>query len=198
MSHSHRAALVSRHRRRNVSAATLFTHTFTAADSAVAIPAADTGEATQVLAGTWGISSNRAYLVASGGDSAVVWDAGASDGTFGVTFAAGATLDGIRFVFRASDASNYWIVQFASGFARLYKRVAGAFTEMGTAVAHAATDGDTVAVVLSGNDIAVTINGTPNRITATDAHNATATRVGIGSDATAVATKRWDTLVRTA
>lgn len=173
----------------------LFRHTFTAADSAVAIPSADTGESTQVLAGTWGISSNRAYLVTSTGsnNNAVVWNTGVSDGTFAVTFAVFNSAAGRRLVFRATDVDNLFIVDCSTLFT-LYRRQAGAYTSMGTNAAVPAT-GDVISVVLLGTSITVKQNGT-TIISTTSSFNQTATRHGIGDES--VSLTRYDLLQRTA
>lgn len=176
---------------------TVLLHTFTGPDSDVAIPAADTGQATEALASSvWGIGTNRAKYVSGGTDNNrfVVWDAGVPNGSVEVTFA---VLDGggfMRLAFRCSDVNNLFIVDRFDGYT-LYRREAGTFTAIGND-ATAAEAGDVLRVRLTGSSIALDVND-EERITATDSFNVSATKVGLGlfqSDTTA----RWENLRVTA
>jgi hypothetical protein len=177
--------------------AALFSHTFTAADSALAIPAADTGQATQVLAGTWGIASNRAYLATSSGgnNNAVVWNVGVSDLTWSVTAAVfDAAGNGPRLIFRATDVDNLFMVACDTSTSYLYRREAGAYTLLGSGAAAWVT-GDELSAVLNGTGISVRRNGV-EVVAATSSFNQTATRHGFGQEGTG--TTRFDNLTGSA
>ncbi|MFI6495905.1 hypothetical protein [Nonomuraea typhae] len=80
-------------------------------------------------------------------------------------------------VLRLSDASNY----LRATRTALEKVVAGVVTQLAT-YATAAADGDRLTVKVQGNNYTVMINGT-QVATATDSHNATATKFGIAVEA---------------
>jgi len=171
--------------------ATLASDTFTRADSPSSLGTADLGGAWSALQGTWGISSNQAYLVATDGTNraAAVLDTGTADGTIQVTFAN--LQDGNRLVFRATDALNQWTVEVDSTSMILSKIVAS----VGTIVANIAgtfVSGDKMRVELFGPSIKVFQNAT--LLTAqTDTFQQTATKHGIGASSSGtMPTARFD------
>jgi hypothetical protein len=171
-----------------------FLHTFTAANHASVVPSADTGQATSVLAGTWGIDSNTLYLAGSSGgnNNAVVWDVGLADGTLSMLVTGGVSG---RLVFRATDVDNLYIADFAPGAMEVYRRTTGSYNALPSgAFAGGITAGDTVAVILSGDDIVVQQNGV-TRITTSHAFNNTATLHGVGAENTGAT--RYDDLTFT-
>lgn len=137
------------------------TDPFTRADSTTSIGTAPTGQSWVNRNGTWGISSNRAYVDAVPGDwqATADVDASESDGTVQVTVAVVAGDEG--FIFRVQSGTNYLMAtvdnRFSSG-ATIYEQVAGAFTALGTAAATIA-DGDVLSMVLSGTSIDFKKNG---------------------------------------
>ena len=81
--------------------------TFVRADSASAIGTADSGGSYTVSSGTWGISSNSAYVVSSGKVLAAI---GTDCYRAGVQFTDITNAIQQWFMFRVQDASNYWRV----------------------------------------------------------------------------------------
>jgi hypothetical protein len=148
--------------------------------SATTLGNADTGQAWTVLGGTWGTNGNEAYVVTNAADSenAAVIDSAHSDCSVEVTFPViqkGGT--GSRLIFRATDTSNYWMIQAESGSYHLWYK-SGGYNDRGTFGATPANN-DTLKVVLSGNSITIFVNGTQQK-TLTDAFNNTATKHGFG------------------
>jgi hypothetical protein len=141
---------------------------------------ADTGQGWSALGGTWGTDGSSAYVVANAADSEniAVIDSTKSDCNVEVTFPVinkGGT--GSRIVFRATDATNHWMVQAeASSYHLWYK--SGGYNDRGTFGTTPANN-DTLKVVLSGNSITIFVNGVQQK-TLTDAFNNTATKHGIG------------------
>ena len=171
-----------------------FLHTFTAANHASVVPSADTGQATSVLAGTWGIDGNTLYLAGSSGgnNNAVVWDVGLADGTLSMLVTGGTSG---RLVFRATDVDNLFIADFTGLAMEVYRRTAGGyFPLVGGSYGGGLTAGDTLAVLLSGDDIVVQQNGV-TRITTSEAFNNTATKHGVGAENTGAT--RYDDLTFT-
>lgn len=106
------------------------TDRFVRADSASTLGTNSTGQAWTAHTGTWGISSNRAYLVTLAGDSVATFDAGIGDSDVSCDFVFG--VDG-GLILRATDANNFWLVLFptAANQIGLWKRVAGTYTQRG-------------------------------------------------------------------
>lgn len=121
------------------------------------------------LVGTWGVAANQLAPTSSTADGVVVRDFARADGTVSVKMA----VAGGRLIFRATDASNYWMIQSGG----IFRRVAGSFTSMGTVNFVA---GDTVSVELNGASITAKVNGT-TAVTVSHTHNQTATKHGAGS-----------------
>ncbi|WP_250290200.1 DUF6531 domain-containing protein, partial [Frankia sp. CiP1_Cm_nod1] len=156
---------------------------FTGADSVSSLGTADTGEGWQVLAGTWGVAGNDAYLVSAGsGRSVAVLPAG-SDGT--VRFTLPVAQDNVGVAFRVQDADNLWVL-YAKPSANqlvLAKRVGGVTTTVATASGACCAASDVFAVTTAGTSIAVSRN---DRVVAaaTDGAFQTATRAGVYALAT--------------
>lgn len=167
----------------------LVTDTFTRADSATTLANAETGQAWSALTGTWGISSNQAYLAVNAGvDDYAVVDAGISDGTVTVTF--GAPANNQYLAFRATDANNVFVASSTTSTTlNLYRRSTGTYNQIGTA-SHTWATGDVVSVWFVGAAITVSVNGVA-LITATDSFQQTATKHGIGAGSSGTSW-RWD------
>jgi hypothetical protein len=98
---------------------------FDRADSSTTLGSADTGQAWQVLAGTWGIAANQAYSAVATANGAAVIDCGTPDGVYIVTLATKGTAP--RIILRAIDASNYLYID---GAGALWRRSAGVNTKL--------------------------------------------------------------------
>jgi hypothetical protein len=105
--------------------------------------------------GTWGINTNKAYMVS--GASGVATQPLLADGTVQFTFST--IQDACGMAFRVRDSSNLFTVQYVSAFAtyNVNKWVGGAATNLGN-TGLSGTSGDIVKVVLSGSSIGVYLN----------------------------------------
>lgn len=132
--------------------------------------------------GTWGISSNTAYLVSSASNASAVLESSVSNVTASVKLATASTFVGL--VARAADNSNYILAIFNKTDTQvlLYKRVAGSFTQLGSTVFGVTiNNGDTVSLTIdSANLIDAKVNGS-SKITFTDSAGSTNTKCGIWS-----------------
>lgn len=167
---------------------TYISDSFNRADSAVSLGSADIGGAWTATTGTWGISSNKGYLVTDAGQDVAQIDSGVANCTIRCLYSTvGANSQ--RLVFRFTDASNFLICQTEGTAYKVYKYVAGGFTQLGTYSVTPA-DGDQIMVVLNGSNIDFYLNGTL-RISVSDAFNNTATRHGLGG-ANNTGAARWE------
>lgn len=180
--------MTARQQRRGIMAASrrrtsfvTITDSFNRADSATTLGNTDTGQPWSILtpATTFGISSNKAYIITGNAQRHAVVDAAVSDCTVTVTVS-GDTDTGM--CFRATDTDNLWITNGAN----LFKRVATNFTSMGT---FAYTTGDTISAVLSGTSIILKKNGS-TLLSLTDSFNQTATKHGLRNFNSLAS--RWD------
>lgn len=163
--------------------------TFTRADVVASLGVPDIGPQWSALTGTWGISNNQAYRSIDGNDTYAIMESGLSDGRVETVYSVAAGTQ--RLVFRCTDANNLWLVTNQGGSWLLYKRVAGVYTQVGSAYAGTAANGDYISVILNGSSIQVYINGNL-AISASDSFNQTATKHGLGSDAAGNTSARWD------
>jgi hypothetical protein len=181
--------------RRAAATGPVLSDTFTRADSAVSLGNADTGQAYTALAGTWGISSNQAYLAVSNAPSIAVVDAGISDidMTIDVTVASGQP----SVVFRGVDIPNHLAVFFeADNELSMYSVVANSYTLLDTAAAAFSGDGTyEVRILAVGTAIEVFLDGL-SVMTATSSQFQTATLVGFRLEDSSAC--RWDNLTVTA
>lgn len=165
------------------------TDSFDRADSAVSLGTSDSDHAWTAHSGTWGISSNAGYRAADAGgnnDCATV-DSAVDDCTVVVT--ASVVADEWRMCARLTDFNNTLVVQCAAGTWTLYRKEGGVFNSIGS-WAGTQTNGDIGQLRLSGASVVFVHNGT-DRITATEAFNATATRHGLAAGNGGL-TGRWE------
>lgn len=129
-----------------------------------------------------GISGNAAYSPTSQSQAIAVLESSASAGTAQITLGSFPTVEEVGICFRVVDDNNYLLVWVKEGAGfRLFERVAGTFTERGTANATNPLAGDIVSVDVSGTSVTVRRNGTAltglTGVTMTP--HSTATRHGI-------------------
>ena len=137
---------------------TPITDSFDRADSTTTMGNTDTGQTWVPNAGTWGITSNTAYLQAGSGQNTTVVDSGVSDCTVGFTISTYAA--NLGFCLRSQNDSNHLLVTFGGGIAlEVYTKIANSFTVIASN-STTVTSGDAVSVVLSGTSIVVKKNGT--------------------------------------
>lgn len=163
------------------SATQLIVDDFTRSDSTTNLGSASPGGAWTQDNGTWGISSNQAYISSGSGASIATIDASESDVDIRVKVSASAGGGNAGLVFRYSDANNYWRAFWdgSSGNIFLQKVVSGSGTTfVNTGVTGGFAAGDQIRVLASGSSIKLYHEG-DRYGTVTDSHNSTATKHGL-------------------
>jgi len=160
------------------------TDNFNRTDSSTTLNSpSDAGGNYTVGSGTWGISSNRGYNVSNGTNETVVLESSQSDVTVQATYStfnAGAGLCA-----RWADDSNHllFIADAGTGF-RLYKKVAGSFTQLGSTDTSTPTSGDVCKIVCNGTSIKCYRNNVElTNLTVTESAGQTNTKHGLISRA---------------
>jgi hypothetical protein len=171
---------------------TNFVDTFTRADSAITMGNAETPNTTPwvPVVGTWGISSNKAYCASATTSGATVTnlvtaDIGAADFTMNVVYTCNGGTGNIsesQLIFRETDINNHLLLDITNNNGapsiNLYKRVAGTYTLLSGTTSYAVSGTHTYTIITSGATISIQRDGGPSIITAVDAFNNTATKVG--------------------
>jgi len=143
------------------------------------------------------VVSNQLQLKSGAvGDPCITLNAGVSDCTVQATLTGGLGAD-CSLVGRYSDDNNYWLGHAdPTGAWRLFKRVAGSYTQINS-TGPAVQAGDVAKLVFNGSSISLVVNGA-TVATTTDSFNLTATKAGFrvgnngyGSGAN-FATSYWD------
>jgi hypothetical protein len=156
------------------------TDDFNRTDNTASLGVATTGQTWTAIVGTWGIIGNQAYCVSSSTDACAVVESGKADATIQAKFAT-ITSTNMRLAFRVVDSNNLILVNTDATVYTLYKRVAGAYTSLGTSSGVTPTNGDIIKVVTSGSSITVYVNSV-QVITATCTDHQTATKHGLGNN----------------
>lgn len=133
---------------------------FDRTDSASTLGNADTGEAWTAHQGTWGISGNTAYDPTNADHDHATVDTGETAMVVSVVVSnlSGAHAGGI--LARYVDSNNFYLADGSGrlgGEVRLFKRVSGSYTSLGTSAAFSA--GDSLALSCNGSTISVLRNG---------------------------------------
>lgn len=132
---------------------------FNRADSASSLGTAPTGQSYTVSAGTFGISSNRAYGVTAGNNRMMV-ALGALDG-YAAQVIFETLGDQCWFIFRGVDSSNYWRfgkANAASATYTLQNIVAGATGDVSVGAVWPIAAGDIIRIETKGDQIAIYVN----------------------------------------
>jgi hypothetical protein len=131
---------------------------------------------------TFQIASNKAKSTGGAQALAVLTDT-LSNFELEVTCVTGASSD-IWIPFRFVDDANYWIAVCGSGDGpRLFKRVSGGFTQVGsTGSGTLAAGTHVITVVANGSSIELLVGGVSKVGPVTDAFQSTAVKHGIGSN----------------
>ncbi len=116
----------------------------------------DGGSAWTAQAGTWGISTNKAYCPS--GSGIVGLDSGTADVDVQATLSQSGAANDCGVAGRIGDANNLLFLRRNAGAYDLYKLVAGSFTGLFTGVGTYA-DGDVVKLSMSGSTIKAYVNG---------------------------------------
>lgn len=154
----------------------LVSDTFSRADNASSLGSADTGQAWTALAGTWGISGNRAYNPSATSNGVAYVDAGVSDGL--VECVIPVLGGGPGLYFRIVDADDYLRCVSTGTALIVEKRVASTFTQIAS-LTYTLVAGDRLGVRLTGSTIDVSVNGESQGVVTDSAHQS-ATMHGIG------------------
>lgn len=172
---------------------TLVADSFTRADSASSLGTADVGGAWTSLAGTWGISGNKAYLPSAGAEAWAVHDTGRADIDMQVTVAA-PTVSNQGLCWRMASAGNGYRLAFSSGGTlKLFRVTGGTSTEIAAATGvRVPTTGDVVRVTAYGSTHRVYRNA-DKVLEVSDSTYLTETRHGLWGYLGATASARaWD------
>jgi hypothetical protein len=142
----------------------------------------DGGSAWNDRSSVFQISSNKAKSTGGAQALAVLTDT-LSNVELNVTCVTGASSD-IWIPFRFVDDGNYWIAVVGSGDGpRLFKRVSGGFTQVGsTGSGTLAAGTHLITVEANGNSIELLVNGVSKVGPITDSFQSTAVAHGIGSN----------------
>ncbi|MDP4224820.1 MAG: hypothetical protein Q8910_00420 [Bacteroidota bacterium] len=165
----------------------LFYDTYNRSNSSTTLGTSDSGQTYTYVGGTFGISSNRAYVASYTSLPRALVNINNSNCT--LTGIVGTPATNMRFIFRYASSSNEWMVDISSTYS-LFKRVSGT-TSTAASTTVTPVSGDVVKLVLVGQQIMLSIN---NTLVANifDTFNQDATTYGIGSIGTSNA--RWEEL----
>lgn len=148
----------------------------------------DGGSAWSQLSGAWGISSNQGYESGAGVQRVCALDASSAVVTVQVTMASKGSDAGINW--RAADSTNYILGAYTpvSSAMRIYKDVAGSFTQLGVATGLTLADGDVIkGTVDASNAHTFYLNGVAKVGPVTDSAGSTNTKHGIRANADSAA-----------
>lgn len=162
------------------------TDNFNRATGPIGTPS-DGGSAWIQQSGQWIVGAtteaNQAKLNDAAPQATCVLESSVSDVDVQVTFANVASSSDLGIVFRSSDDNNYLLaaIDGSGGTAiRIFKKVAGSYTQLGTTGTAFASSGDVWKVRANGSSITVYQNGVSVR-TVTDSTFITNTKHGIRS-----------------
>jgi len=162
--------------------------TFTRADTTAGLGTADTGQTWTAGVGTWGISSNTAYCVSAADGDRTIIETGVTDQKVTATLT-GTTVSGagpsFSLLARCTDANNGYLLSVSNNLsqAKIFKMVAGAYTQLGGIVTVSLVDGDTLTLSVKGSTLTAYKNGT-SYATATDTTFTAGTKAGLRTGAT--------------
>ena len=154
------------------------TDDFNRADSSSSLGTpSDGGTGYTISSGTWGIASNQGRCVSSTAQSIAYTEASAANADVQVTLTTISTDIGV--VCRVVDSNNYILGTATGGSGyRLYKRVAGSFTQLGSTSVNIPANGEVLKLTLNGSSLTLYSNGV-SRVAATDSAHSTATKHGL-------------------
>lgn len=156
------------------------TDSFNRANSTTTMGNTDTGQTWVPNSGTWGISSNQAYLVSATSQATTVFESTVADISLQLTAAVAGNAGPC---WRSTDDNNNYLWFANSGLnSYVYKRLARSFTALVGPIA-ALANGDVMKLVASGSGHTLTINGGAFA-SFTDSFNSTATSMGCVPTAT--------------
>ena len=140
----------------------------------------DGGAAWSAISGVWGVSENKAYLANGASLAVAVLESSATDVDVQLTVSNLSGGQDIGVIARASDDNNYILGVVGGDVWRIYKKVSGGYTSLGSASGTPA-NGDVVVLSVSGTSVALKING-ETKVTGTVSELAANTKHGIYSN----------------
>lgn len=173
------------------------TDSFTRANSTTTLGTATTGEVWEVLFsyGTWGISTNRAYLPTNGGGHNIATiESRAEDAVVKFTVqTATEAQTGQGLVFRYVNTRNYWYIVFdsAANTWALKKVVDSTHTTVAT-YSGTGNNGDIISVDCEGSTIIVKVNGSTIGTATGQTDNILGTRHGLYASSAVTSSAFWD------
>jgi hypothetical protein len=144
--------------------------------------AASLGSGWTVSGGTWGISSNQAYLVTGGSSDVVAYMEANQADNIAIEVDMPIIVNGqSRITWRVQDNDHYFVIQPTNATtSAIYRRIgAGSWATINSSVTAAITNGTKIRVELTGSTHKVYVNGSLVS-TFTDTNYQTATKHGIG------------------
>lgn len=162
---------------------------FNRVDNTSTLGNANTGQPwTQFNSSLWGIIGNQAYLATRTNNDTTVIESGISDAKISVDIKLGSN-EGI--VFRATDDSNYLLVNITTTSTTFFRRQGGSYTSIGSvSVTRAVGTTYRLEITCEGSAVTVKVDGS-TVITNTSTFNQTATKHGLRNGSTAT-TQRFD------
>jgi hypothetical protein len=146
---------------------TIVSDTYTRADSALTLGNAETGQAYTAVAGTWGVSSGKAYSASDTNVDVAVIESGLADCTVSVVMNGDVNTGANNFsipqlLLRYADANNFLILNGVDNVVGLSKIDGGVGSSLVSSGATTTTDNMDYSyrTVLSGNSITVYKDGT--------------------------------------
>ncbi len=167
------------------------TDAFTRADSNTTMGTpTDGGSDWEDAAGTWGIQTNAGAMISATAQGTIVLESSVADVDVQCTIPVLNSDMGI--IARETDSSNYLMFAAIAGGVgwKLYKRVAGTFTQLGSTATGNTANGDVLKITANGTSVTGYVNGV-SKVAVTESFNLTATKHGIRANSDV--TTRFDT-----
>ena len=174
------------------------TDSFNRADSTTSLGNADTGQSWSSENTNYGISSNAAYEVLGTAGGVVVIDPLFANVVVSSVMSVLSDNDYTGIVARYVDTANYYLADSNSaGALRLWRQVAGTYTQLGSAANGSMAAGDSLELHVIGSDLTVKVNGVTKISTVSDSSLTAGTKVGLRIGTGVVNATRWDSFSAT-
>lgn len=151
---------------------------FNRTDSTTSINSPSDGGANYApTSGTWGIASNTGYCVSSTAQAACPLETSVASGAAQVTLATMGSDCGL--IGRLADDNNYILMAIAPTTVKLFKRVSGSFTQIGTNASLGIGSGAVAKLEITAADVITAYIGGVNVKSGTDSAGAANTKWGL-------------------
>lgn len=141
----------------------------------------DGGSAWVAHSGVWGIVNNKAFLSNGATQAIASLSSGTSDVDIQISLSNLTGGQDIGLVGRVADDNNYILGAIGASDWKIYKKVSGSYTQVGSTVSGTPVNGDVVVLSLSGTSVALKVNGV-TKVSGTVSELSTNTRHGIRSN----------------